>query len=135
MAMNRYTLRQGFLLFSLLLLIGGWIYRANQEKALQSRQLERQKILDEIQTIQRLKKLWGTKGLSSRIDRIKNGLPATKVKRFEKKRGRLRIHVADLEGRRLNQLLRELGNLPLRFDTLTIHRQGRLYEMECTCKW
>ncbi len=133
--MNRHSTRLGFLLLALAIALGGWSYRHIQEQHLRIRKEESRTILTELATIKQLKKLWGGRGLSEKIDRLKRNLPPAAIKRFEKGRGKLRVQLSGMEGRALNRFLRAMGNLPLRIQSLEIRRQGERYDMECRCKW
>jgi hypothetical protein len=133
--MNRYTVRLGLLLLSLLILFAGWGYRQLQETAMEKQKEESRRTLQEIEEIETLKSLWNPKGMSQKVNTLKTILPSAKIKRFQKEKNRLKIKAISLEGRTLNRFLRKLGTLPLQIRTLTIRRQGSLYEMECQCKW
>lgn len=129
-------LHQKILLLGLLaLLVGTWIYRTSQQTQLERSRTEIGKARQEIREISQMKTLWNRKDLGKKLDLLVHTLPGSTLKRYEKKRHRADLALEKLEGKRLNTFLRGLSVLPIQIVSLSITREGKVYRLECRCKW
>lgn len=127
--------RIAILLAAFLFALGGYFYKSSAQKSLQNTQTKTETAQTEIRQIRTLKRLWNTHGLESKLDRLKASISPEQLRRFDRRRHRLNLEIEKLEGRQLNRFLGRIGLLPLQVEHLTIERNGRLYRLECQCKW
>jgi len=86
----------------------------------------------EIKNIIALKKLWSTKKLRDKIDKILAEIPNKKVK-FKRKS--FELVAQNLSYRELNFALNKFASIPLQFKKLNIKKVGENFNLECLCEW
>ncbi len=127
--------KMAILLSAFLFAVAGYFYKFSIQKSLFDARIETETALTEIRQTRALKRLWNTRGLQEKINRLKASISPEQIRRFDHRNHRLTIELEKLEGRQLNRFLGKIGALPLQMEHLTIERVGRLYRMECRCKW
>ena len=121
-------------LLSFILMLAAFFYK-NAQVASQAEQLFSMK--QEVRNFKEIiayKRLWGDKGLSKKIDRLKTVVPASKVT-WSKKGKKLTARYSGLTPKELNKMMTKLMSLPVQIAGLDIARVGENYNVECKCKW
>ena len=133
--MKRIGIKEGALLVALLIAVGGFLFRVTQQRTLERIEKETEQTIAQIREIESLKKVWDSKKVPEKLQKIKTILSKESIKHFEMKGKKVEIAIEGLEGRMLNRLLGKLGALPLQVQALDITRAKEKYRLECRCKW
>ena len=133
--MSRIPRIQVLLFVGFSLFLGGYLFKAHEEKRLASLQDTLRQTEEEIAQIKGFETLWNTKDLSGKLQRVRKSIPSQKVKHFTVKGKRVQADLVELQGPQLNRILQRIGSLPLQVESVRIQRQGKMYRMECRCKW
>ena len=123
------------LLVAVLVLIAGIVYRYTRESQLDSVVLRNHQASQQIREIAILKQVWGTKGIRAKITKIREALPAARIKTFDLKKSELRAVFSGLSGAEINTVTTQIGESPLRIRSLSILRSGKTYTVRCRCTW
>jgi len=127
----RYELIVGL---SFLLMLIAFFYK-NAQVSSQAEQLFAMKQeIREFKEIIALKRVWGDKGLSKKIDKLQSVVPVSKVT-WNKKGKKLTAQYKNLTAKELNRLMTKMMSLSVQIIELDIARSGENYNVECKCKW
>ena len=121
-------------LFSFLLMFGGYIYKTNIVANEAISAVETKKSLSDMREVIALKKLWTDKQTSQRVEKLKAVVPISKVK-WSNKRKKVKASYRDLSARELNTLITKILNLPVEIKLLNIQNISKSYSVEFQCKW
>ena len=133
MNLNRY--RNELLVgLSFLLMLGAFFYK-NAKISSQAEQLfvMKQEIRD-FKKVIAIKRVWGGKGLSKKIDKLKMIVPGSKVT-WSKKGKKLTVCYTGLTAKELNKIMTKLMSLGVQIMELNITKSDTTYTMEFKCKW
>lgn len=119
------------LLFAIFSIFYNFSQRANYKRELVTIKQDHQ----EVQKVIALQKLWGSKGIKSKIDKVISTTPKGKIINYKIKRSRLDLKLSGLSDRELNKILTKLSMLPIQFKSLKVARDGEKFLMECLCVW
>ena len=135
--MNFEITREWLIAAALLFALAAWGYKSHQKTLMEETRRETLHALNQVRETRALKTLWTPKGLRKELEKLRQRLPASSVKKFEIRKRKLTLRIVGLGGKRLNRLLNALGRRPLQFLSLTVqkHRDREEYDMECQCKW
>ncbi|BAF70988.1 hypothetical protein [Sulfurovum sp. NBC37-1] len=127
----RYELIVGISFFLMLI---AFFYK-NAQVSSQAEQLftMKQEVRD-FKEIIALKRVWGDKGLSKKIDRLQSIVPVSKVT-WNKKGKKLTARYKELTSKELNKLMTKVMSLAVQIIELDISKSGENYNVECKCKW
>ena len=117
-----------------LLLLTAVAYKSIQTSARVEMANSIQASVTEFQEMVALKKRWGDKRTSKKVDKLKTLVAASKVK-WQKKGKKLSAHYKELSARELNKVVTTLLNLAVQIDKLEIINQHGNYDLELQCKW
>jgi len=120
---------------SALFLIASAIYSYTQKKSYTKAVQEATIQANEIEQVAQLQKLWGAKGIVSKLNRVLQNIPSNKKVGSRVGRKKANLRLANLTDRELNRVLSSLAKLPVQFKTLNIARHGENYLLECLCVW
>ena len=120
---------------SFLLMIITFIYKSTSYSTMQTSTIETRLDNQEITRVIALKKLWGDKKLTKKVDNIKSGISQAKIKEFKKKNKKLRASFQDLSIKELNKVIKTVTNLAISVIKLDIKQSGEKYKIELRCKW
>jgi len=123
------------ILLATLFLIGSAFYSYTEQKSYIKTVKVVNKEKSEIQNVASLQKLWGAKGMISKINRVIQTIPNNKKNGVKVSRSKAILSFVNLTDKELNKLLSNLAKLPVQFKTLNIVRSGEAYKMECLCVW
>jgi hypothetical protein len=122
-------------LVALLVLVAGIAYRYAMHARLERVSVRAQKTEQQIRDIGVLKKVWSTKGLKNQAAKLRNAVPTASVQSFELGNQELKASFGPLSSQQLNDLTTKIASLPLRWQELTIERNGKNYTVRCRCSW
>ena len=135
MTLQRYK-NEIILLLSVLFALFAFSYKLNANSYVKENKAKIQQQVQEIHTIGNLKKQWGGKNMANSVKTLKNVVPASKVKSFNKKSKKLIASYISLTSNELNKVTNKLLNMPVQIVLLNITKSSRnQYTMELTCKW
>ncbi len=123
------------LLVALLVMIAGIAYRYTLSSRLDATVRTSQQAAREVREIAILKQVWGTQGIQGKVAKLRELLPAARIKTFDQKKSELRAVFSGLNGAELNTIATALGESPLRIRTMSILRSGQTYTVRCRCTW
>jgi len=133
MKLNRYR-NEIIVGLSFLLMIFSFFYK-NTQVSLQAEKLfEMKQEVRDFKEIIVLKRIWNSKALSGKIDKLKMIVPVSKVK-WSKKGKKLTARYNGLTPKELNKVMTKLMSLAVQIIELNIAKSGVNYNMECKCKW
>jgi len=138
--MNLLTLQRYkneiILLLTLLFAIGAFFYKFSANSEVQKNKTIIEKKIDEINTIEKYKKQWASKGMANKIKIFKTIVSASKIKKFSKQSSKVTLSYKNLTARELNKIINKLLNLPIQIINLKIKESSKnQFTMEFTCKW
>ena len=135
MTLQRYR-NEIILLLALLFAIFTFMYKLSANSYVEENKVKIQTQISEITSIGNYKKQWDGKGVPNKIKALKNIVPSSKVKSFQKKSKKLIASYINLSSNELNKLNNKLINMPVQITKLTITESSKnQFTMELTCKW
>jgi len=119
---------------SFLLMIFAFIYKNEQISSQAEKVFMMKQSVIELKEIIEYKRIWGDKGLTKKIDKLKNIVPSSKIT-WSKKGKKLTVKYKDLTPKELNKLMTKILSLAIQIVELDILKSGENYNMEFKCKW
>ena len=90
--------------------------------------------LSELQEVISLKKIWGDKRTTKKVDKLKSIVAPSKVK-WSRKGKKLQAKFQNISASELNRLVVKVMNLAIEIQKLDIQKSGASYIVELKCKW
>jgi len=90
--------------------------------------------LQELKEVIALKKVWGDKKTTKKVDKLKTIVSPSKVK-WSKKSKKLTASFSNLTNQELNGVIVKIMNLAVEIQKLEVKKQGVAYQVEFKCKW
>jgi len=90
--------------------------------------------LQELKEVIALKKVWGDKKITKKVDKLKTIVSPSKVK-WSKKSKKLTASFSNLTNQELNGVIVKIMNLAVEIQKLEVKKQGVAYQVEFKCKW
>ena len=90
--------------------------------------------VQELKEVIALKKIWGDKKTSKKVDTLKMIVSPAKVK-WSKKSKKLTASFSNLTNQELNRVIIKIMNLAVIIQKLEVKKLGATYQVECKCKW
>ena len=118
---------------SVVFLIGSYMFKHNSMTSMRENLNQTKSVVYDVQESVKLKQIWSTKGLVSKLNKIKSLANSPKVWQLKSKK--LIAKFDKLDARRLNLLLTKFVKLPIQIQTLKITKSGQNYTLELKCKW
>ena len=122
------------LLLSVLIAIAAFSYKRTMHRSMA---LENQHMAQEVAVLQEvagLKKIWGDKRISKRLDSIRSSVASSKVT-WQKKGKKLTARFTGLQPTEVNNIVSRLLNVPIQIEQLKVEKTGEVYKVEIKCKW
>lgn len=125
------------IIFLLLLFVGfSFFYKFSAQKSFTSQKIKIQESVSEINKVVELKTFWDKKKVKKEIIKFKTMVSKDKVKKFEKRSGKLAVTYQNLSVKELNRIGKKLVATHFKISKLNIQESGKnRYSMEFTCKW
>ncbi len=133
MNLNRYR-NELIVLVSFILMLSAFFYKNSQIDKQAQQLFEMKHSVKDFKEIIALKRIWGDKGLSKKIDKLKSIVPVSKVS-WSKKGKKLTAHYSNLTPKELNKLVTRAMNLAVQIISFKITRSGDTFNVEFKCKW
>ena len=138
--MNLLTIKrfQNELIISLLLVFVGFsfFYKLSAQNSVSSQKIEITNSVAEISKTAELKSFWDKKKVKKEAIKFKNIVSKDKVKRFEKRSGKVVASYENLSVKELNKISKKLLSTHFRITKLNITESSKdRFKMEFTCKW
>jgi len=90
--------------------------------------------LQELKDVIALKKIWGDKKISKKVDKLKTLVSPSKIK-WQRQGKKLTVSFQGLSAQEFNRLMIKVMNLPVEIQKLEVHNTGSVYQVEFKCKW
>ena len=90
--------------------------------------------LQELKEVISLKKIWGDKKTTKKVDKLKAIVAPSKVK-WRKKSKKLTASFRNLNNQELNRVMVKMMNLAVEIQRLEVKKLGGSYQVEFKCKW
>lgn len=90
--------------------------------------------LQELKEVISLKKIWGDKKTTKKVDKLKTIVAPSKVK-WSRKSKKLTASFTTLSNQELNRVIVKIMNLAVEIQRLEVKKQGASYQVEFKCKW
>ena len=90
--------------------------------------------VEELKEVIALKKVWGNKKTTKKVDKLKTLVPSAKVA-WSRKSKKLTVSFKDLNNQELNRLISKIMNLPVEIQKLEVKNLSGSYSVEFKCKW
>ena len=133
MSLKRYQ-NELVVLLAFLLMLGAFLYKNGQISS-QSKDIATTKqAVSDFKEIVALKKIWADKKTSKKVEKLKELIPASKVK-WSKKSKKVTAVYEGLSSKELNKLISKILSLAVEIRQLDITKTGSSYHVEFKCKW
>ncbi len=90
--------------------------------------------VQELKEVIALKKVWGNKKTTKKVDKLKTLVPPSKLK-WSRKSKKLTASFNNLTHPELNRLVTKVMNLAVEIEKLEVKNMGGSYHVEFKCKW
>jgi len=117
---------------ALLLLLIAFVYK--QGKVSGQTDTSASAELQELKEVISLKKIWGDKKITKKVDKLKTIVAPSKVK-WSKKSKKLTASFTNLGNQELNRVIVNIMNLAVEIQKLEVKKLGSSYQVEFKCKW
>lgn len=121
-------------LLTFLLMLGGYLYKNTQISSQVEQAISLKHSVNEFKEIVTLKKIWADKKTSKKVEKLKELIPASKVK-WSNKGKKVTAVYENLTSKELNKLVSKILNLAVQIQLLEIHKNASSYHVELKCKW
>ena len=81
-----------------------------------------------------LKKVWGDKKITKKVDGLKAMVPASQVK-WKRDGRKLTASFRKLSPNGLNKMITKIMNIAVEIQKLEVKKMGGAYQLELKCKW
>lgn len=115
------------------LLVIALIYK-QQKVSNQNNAGEQSTELSDLQEVISLKKIWGDKRITKKVENLKNIVSPSKVK-WSRKGKKLQAQFQNISAQELNRLVVKVMNVAVEIQKLDVQKSGMSYIVELKCKW
>jgi len=119
---------------ALLLLLISLLYKQGKVSATNGDAGSSTSSLQELKEVIALKKVWGDKKITKKVEKLKNILSPSKIK-WSRKGKKLTASFKNMSAQELNRLVVKIMNLAVEIQKLEVHQSGTSYQVELKCKW
>jgi hypothetical protein len=119
---------------ALLLLVIAFFYKQGELSAQNGGQSAAVTSLQELKEVIALKKVWGDKKITKKVDALKTMVPANQVK-WKRNGKKLTATFSKLNPNLLNKMTTKVMNIAVEIQKLEVKKSGGTYQMELKCKW
>ena len=117
---------------ALLLLLIAFVYKQGQVSG--QTDTSAGSSLQELKEVIALKKVWGDKKTTKKVDNLKTIIAPSKVK-WSRKGKKLTASFSNLGNQDFNRLIIKIMNLAVEIQKLDVKKLGASYHVEFKCKW
>ena len=133
MSLKRYQ-NELVALLAFLLMFGAFLYKNGQISSQSKDTASTKQAVSDFREIVALKKIWADKKTSKKVEKLKELIPASKVK-WSKKSKKVTAVYKGLSSKELNKLITKILNLTVVITQLDIKKADTTYQVEFKCKW
>lgn len=133
MSLKRYQ-NELVVLLAFLLMFGAFLYKNGQISSQAEDAAATEQAVSDFKEIVALKKVWADKKISKKVEKLKELIPASKVK-WSKKSRKVTAVYEELSSKELNKLISKILSLAVVIIQLDIEKTGSSYHVEFKCKW
>jgi len=119
---------------ALLLLIVALIYKQGKVSSTNSSEGGVNSSLQELKEVIALKKVWGDKKITKKVEKLQKIVSPSKIK-WSQKGKKLTASFKNLSPQEFNQVMIKIMNLAVELQKLEVHKTGTSYQVELKCKW
>jgi len=124
------------ILVAIIFALSTFFYKLSAQKFVEDKKSEIVSSISEISRVNELKKLWKSKSISKKANRLKTIVGKTKLKSFKKHSGKVVVSYKNLNIKELNAVTKYIMNNPFVIVKLKIDKVAKdSYSMELICKW
>ncbi len=133
MSWKRYQ-NELVVLLAFLLMFVAFLYKNGEISKQAEDAVSDRDAVSEFKEIVALKKVWADKKTSGKVEKLKELIPASKV-RWSKKSKKITAVYKGLTSKELNKLISKILSLAVVIIQLDIKKTGSTYHVEFKCKW
>ena len=133
MSLKRYQ-NELVVLLAFLLMLGAFMYKNGQISSQAEDAATTKQAVSDFKEIVALKKIWADKKTSKKVEKLKDIIPASKVK-WSNKSKKVTASYKGLTAEELNKLVTKILDLPVEIKKLKIQNIASSYDVEFKCKW
>ena len=122
------------LVFALLLLVIALVYKQGKVSSINSSESGTSSSLQELKEIIALKKVWGDKKITKKVEKLKNIISSSKIE-WNLERKKLTATFKNLSAQEFNNIMTKIMNLAVELQKLNVSNMGTTYQVELKCKW
>ena len=125
------------IIFLLILFVAfSFFYKLSAQKSIEVKKIEIKESLGEITKVAELKIFWDKKRAKKEAIKFQKIVAKNRVKRFEKRSGKIVANYQNLSTKELNRISKKLLATHLQISKLKIQESSKnSFNMEFTCKW
>lgn len=117
-----------------LFMVGTLLYKQGKLSSQAEETAQARASAEEIREVVSLQKVWGDKKIASKVIKLKDIVPASKVK-WSKKKNKVTANYEGLSPSELNKLTTKVLNLGVEIEQFDVQKNGANYTVEFRCKW
>jgi len=117
-----------------LLLLLAFVYKQGKVAQQNSTSVDSVSSLQELKEVIALKKVWGDKKITKKVDKLKTIISSSKIN-WKRKGKKLTASFKNLSASELNRLMSKVMNLAVEIQKLEVKKSGASYIVEFKCKW
>lgn len=133
MSWKRYQ-NELIVLFALMCVVIAYGYKYNQRSSGRDAMVQSRVTLEELKEVVALKKIWSSKKITQKVDKLKTLIPEKKMT-WSRKGKKVTASYSGLNDKELNTLVTKILNLPIAIKKMRIQRTESSYDMEFKCQW
>ena len=119
---------------ALLLLLIALVYKQGKVSSVNSSESGANSSLQELKEVIALKKVWGDKKITKKVEKLQKIVSPSKMK-WSRKGKKLTASFKNLSPQEFNQVIIKIMNLAVELQKLEVHKTGTSYQVELKCKW
>ena len=119
---------------SFLLLLTAFFYKQGQLSHQNSGVSSSAASLQELKEVIALKKVWGDKKITKKMDGLKMMVPSSQLK-WTRTGKKLTASFKNLSANMLNKIMSKIMNIAVEIQKLEVKKMGTSYHLELKCKW
>jgi len=119
---------------TLLLLLIAFFYKQGQIGQQNGGMSATESSLQELKEVIALKKVWGDKKITKKMDGLKKMVPSSQIK-WNRTGKKLTASFKNLNPNMLNKVISKIMNIAVEIQKLEVKKIGAYYQLELKCKW
>jgi len=121
-------------ILAFLLLLIALVYKQGKTSTVNSAESTATSSLQELKEVIALKKVWGDKKITKKVEKLQKIVSPSKIK-WNRKGKKLTATFTSLSSQEFNRLIVKIMNLAVELQKLDVRKTGTSYHVELKCKW